>query len=428
MRRGQWRRSEIVSTRDRVKLLIPLVVLAVAFPLLVTAFPTPSTVRDAYSYTMMAERLAADGVYSFGPQVPGAPVQPNAVVTPGWPLALAGVYEFVRWRGDAFATARAAHPALLFLMFVFSAGTVLAVVLSARLLAGPNIGLAAGVAAALYPPISWSATVALAENMGACLFAWLLYVALRLGAPDSPRRLRDVAGFGALGAAVVLVRPNLLLWLVAPIAYVVLRRLESPGRIAALIGVAALGFSLVMAPWWIRNELAMGRFIAVKSASLPAADRSAASEEQAPESTGVVDDEYWERTSLTVDAVRFAQPWVPQFEVMYEESTNPGTPIITYPQKRHPSVALGNFLAWESLWFHRVILLFAAISLLFIRRSPRLTLLLAAPLAVLAVHFAHLTTRYLYPTMPALLIMATLGAYGLWLQARRILHEGTVRF
>lgn len=404
---------------DRLKIALPLLVFALVFPLMAAVFPAPSSVRDAYSYTMTAQRLVVDGVYAFSAEPPGVPIEPNAVVTPGWPLVLAGIYGVAGWEGDAQATAEAARPLLLFVMFLCSLSTVAAVAASARALGGPGLGLAAGLVAALYPPLSWAGTVVLAENLGASLFMWQIYAAIKLSDVKAKRGTRELLLFGALCAATLLVRPNLALWMLALAAYVLVRRIEPPRRFVRLLGVALVGFALLIVPWWARNIISVGAFIPVKSnygvVPAPSTSGGAASTAGSDASGG----EYWEVTTPAVNATRIAQPWVPFFEVLYEESYNPQLPRITYQSGTVAPTEVGDAMAIAALWYHRVLLLLAAASLVFVRRSPRLLLLAAAPVAVLAVHWSHLTTRYMYPTMPALLVMATLGGYGIWRWARQ---------
>lgn len=64
--------------------------------------------------------------------------------------------------------------------------------------------------------------------------------------------------------------------------------------------------------------------------------------------------------------------------------------------------------------YQTALIILAAGSLLMIQRSPRLLLLLAGPVAVLAVHWSRLNARYLYPTMPLVVMAAALALYGMY--------------
>lgn len=396
-----------------VKLLSPLLLMAIVFPLAIDIFPMPATVRDAYGYTMTAQRLVADGYYAFGLEPPGERIPLNATVTPGWPLVLAATYAVTGVGSDPVATAQENKQLLLFVMFLLSLGIVAAVTFTGRLFGGDDLGLLAGVLAVAYLPFSWAATVNLAEHLGAALFALALYLGVRLAAPTAKRTYVTVGLLGVVCGLVILVRPNLALWTLAPVAYALIRRLEPPKRLLQLAAAATVGVCLVMAPWWARNAIVYKRFVPLRAGSVSASPAVPATPGDGSEEAPI-----WEQTGLGVDLWRISEPWTPFLDVLYEQINYPDQPMVEYPSAPH-SIPLGDGMAVATLWYHRFLLAFALVSLVFLRRSPRLFLLVMAPIALLLVHWSHLTIRYLYPTTPALVVMAAVGIFAAFHSARR---------
>lgn len=402
------------------RLFVPLAILALVFPLAVSAMPRPGLVHDAYSYAMTAQRLLRDGYFAYSAEPPGVAVPPNARVTPGWPLVLAGTYALSgATTGDAIAAVRDAQSTQLGVQFLFSVLIIVCVTLSGRLLGGDTVGILAGSMAALYLPFSWAATASLAEHLGAALVALGILLALRLTATSAARPLWEVVALGAVCGLTVIVRPNLLFWTFAPWAYVAVRRFEPPRRLAQMLAAGVLGFVLVMAPWWIRNAVVMDSFIPLKS-DVGAATASGASmlSTDAPPSLPFADGA-WVKTDVTLAPVIIGQPWIPYADFLVENTIHyDEVRIDVDPGWKGPYLVRVGAAPFAQA-YHVLLVLLALASLPFIRRSPRIIILLGVPAAVLAVHLTHLNARYLYPTMPAVVIAAALAAYGLFRTAQR---------
>jgi len=74
-------------------------------------------------------------------------------------------------------------------------------------------------------------------------------------------------------------------------------------------------------------------------------------------------------------------------------------------------------------YYQMVLLLFGAVALLFVRRSPRLLIVASMPIYTIAVHYStQLNPRYAYLGMPALIVLAAAGAYGAWHYVKRLVR------
>lgn len=202
----------------------------------------PEPVADYLGYRSMAERLASDGTYI-------RDGVPTAWRVPGYPgfLALGMLIS----RSDGW---------LSFLNVLISSTVVPLTGLVAHRLRLPTraVAVAAAVAAVLPPLVLWAPVLG-SENLQLPLL--LAAVALALD-PAGTRRARIASGL--LFGAAVLVRPESLVYLAA--APVLLwstgGTLRAALRRALPIGVAA---ACVVAPWYLRNELVVGRGVGLSS-------------------------------------------------------------------------------------------------------------------------------------------------------------------
>lgn len=395
--------------------------MAVVMPLAWRIYPMPATVADAYGYTMTAQRLVADGVFAYGTEPPGTDMLPNAKVTPGWPLVLSGVYAITGLGDDPVADARVAHSAILALMYVAGLGIVLAATLSGRELGGDDLGLLAGVMTVAYLPVSWAGTVVLSAQFGTLFLMWQVYLALRFGAKNHPRKPWHMVLFGIVVALTLMFRPNLALWTLAPIVYLAARRFESPRRLAIVALCATLGFSMVFGPWWIRNAVTFGMFVPAKTDAMGKLASQVPPLEPSTDTTVVAGpaSSYWEETDAGEALSRSLNPWVPFFDVLWEDTNNYHEDRVDYPEGNVASVEVGDASYFATLWYHRFIWLAAVVSLVWVKRSPRLSMLAFAPVAMLLVHGGELTVRYMYPPSVVLIIMAATTVYAGYRTLRR---------
>ncbi len=421
---------------------VSVLLAAIVFALATNLYPRPPIIHDAYGYTMTAQRLAYHGDLSWGTEPPGERRSPNAFVTPGYPLFLAALYVIAGDRStEGTVTAQAVQPVVQGAQFLVALGIVALIAGCGVLLGGGRLGYVAGVLAALYLPFSWGAAVALSETLGAFLAALQLLIALRMTGASAPRPWWLFAAFGTVSATLGLVRPALVLWTAVPIIYLFARRLESPRRLLLLTGAALVGFSLVMVPWWVRNAVVLDRFVPLSTGAGNPMLLASGGEALSPAEQEVADRAHAEGRDPFVAAARYrmteqfkADPvafvavrarvigrvvggvWIAPLDVMWEENYHYDATRVDLggPFPKWPSLPLAR--SWSFARFYQWFLLVAAAaSLLFIRKSPRLILVATFPLYVVGVHFLTLfLNRYFFPAMPSVIVLAAAGLYGVW--------------
>jgi hypothetical protein len=422
-KRGARERPAALSVRlkswvaENSDVLIPVGVAFVVFAFTVTRHAIPSMLHDAYAYTMAAQRLVRDGVYaySFG-ELPGVEVVPDARVTPGYILFLWLFYALLGRTGDPLQTVQAIQPLVVGTQFALALVTVAFLALSGRQLGGRRLALVTGLMGAAYLPFAWASLVALSESLAGPLLAAQLWWALRITNHAAKRSYAELFAFGVFSAVVVMVRPSMVLWVLVPLGYAIVARLESPKRLVLLALVAAAGFALVFAPWWVRNARVLGVFVPVRTDTIRTASGqydSIATEPPAAMSTG----QKMERALLVATV-----PWSAIDDVLWENSFHYDTMRVDFG--RFPAAIHDRYAPlMKLLRYYQFFLLAAAIAaLFFVRRSPRLLIAATVPIYAIGVHANTLVNpRYAYLGMPALIVLAGAGAYGVYhLAARRL--------
>jgi hypothetical protein len=178
----------------------------------------------------------------------------HALRTPGYPAFLAACQAVF---GERFLPVRLVQAVLgtLGVYFVYR--------LVDRALPGRNAALIAAGLAAVEPYGIGLGELILSEGLFVPLMLaglWGLATLWPARAEPGPRHRVAVAiGTGIVHGAAVLVRPSWLLMVPLLLAaWVVLDRRKVALRDAAIVAVAA---AAVMAPWWVRNYRAFGRFV-----------------------------------------------------------------------------------------------------------------------------------------------------------------------
>src|SRR3954449_10876810 len=230
-------------------LLIAILVLGLGLRLQAALTPPADPGNDAAAYMQIAEGLYEDGHYGGRGQA-----SPNDW-SPGAPLLYGAVYRITG----------GVHPtAALVLLALLGTVTILLTYLLARRLAGPAAGLAAALLAATYPAFIENTGRMLAEPVA--LF-WLPAAMLAfLWASDGGSLWRWPAP-GALLGLTALTRPEYLP-VAALFAVLALARVWLGHKRGLLRGVAAgalvvAAFCGVLAPWTVRNQLVLHRFVPV---------------------------------------------------------------------------------------------------------------------------------------------------------------------
>jgi len=405
---------------DNYDVLVPVAIAALVFGWVVTRYDVPSMVHDAYAYTMSALRLVRDGVYAYANgELPGVVVQPDARVTPGYISWLAVFYATLGRTGDAVQTVQSVQPVVMFAQYLMSLVAVAFTALSGRELGGRRLGLLAGVLASLFLPFAWATSVALSEAIIAPLLAAQIWMTLKVTARRDARRTAGwMVSYGALSAAVVMVRPSMAAWVLVPLVYAWVARLESWRGLAMATAMCALGFALVFGPWWIRNAQVIGTFVPLRTDVVKSADGDYVSiGTEAPPTLSAA-----EKRQALVSVL--AAPWSAVDDVLWENNFHYDETRIdfgAFPIETHEGLAPYK----QFMYFYQVaIWILAALSLLFVRRSPRVLILLSVPIYTLAVHYnTQLLPRYVYTAWPALLVLAAAGGYGSYSLVKRKLSS-----
>lgn len=174
-------------------------------------------------------------------------ILPTAEHPPLYPIVLAGLAEL---GGTGQLVQRLAGT-------VFGAGTIIAVGLLGRRLAGDRAGLLAAGLAAVYPILVTADGALMSETLYGLLIALTLLCAYRLY--EAPSAGRAVL-FGAVIGLAALTRGEAVLLLVL----LLVPLLHRPQGIRVAL-VSLLAFAAVLTPWTIRNENAFGRFVPISN-------------------------------------------------------------------------------------------------------------------------------------------------------------------
>lgn len=242
--------------RHRIGLVIVLLLTALARVGLVFALRTDRGDPGAYEHAEIA-RAIVEGrgfVFAFFSAQP----EPSSQQAPAIPLLLAGAYKF-------FGVAEPrAFLAIQLVNVLLAVATSAALVWLGTAMWRPAVGLAAGLVAALYPPLIYMVTRVQVANWSVTVFVLTMAAALALAHAWTWQRGTLLGITGALG---MLGEPILAIPLAVACLALAWIALHTPNRSAAVlaIGSATLVCFLVLLPWTMRNYLVHGRLLLVKS-------------------------------------------------------------------------------------------------------------------------------------------------------------------
>lgn len=209
--------------------------------------------HDSIEYDKLVRQWLERGIYGY------KSTEPNAYVTPGYPLIMAVVYKLVDY------TVRDPLPFLRHGNSLLSLLNLVLIFLIARRWAGGDwAGLLAAFLAAIYPPFIWANGAILTEVPGTFMLTLYLYVQLHALESGRPR---DAAVAGALLGLTALIRPEFLP-LCLPLylfRWLQTRQIQLWRPLVATL----IGLAVVMAPWWIRNVVTMNQFILTATQTNP---------------------------------------------------------------------------------------------------------------------------------------------------------------
>ncbi|WP_054958544.1 ArnT family glycosyltransferase [Paenibacillus dakarensis] len=201
--------------------------------------------HDTVNYDIMVRQLLEDGIYAY------KDTEPNARVTPGYPLFMAAVYKMVDYQNnDPF-------PYIRYIQVGISMITLWLIYSIARKLAGQTVSIIVLLISSVYLPFIWSNGAVLTETL-ACFFL-MLYIRLQLSAFERKTRTTALLTGAAMGL-LVLTRPEFLI-LIAP-AYVFYYFWKKDFKLTLkLLLFTCIGAGTVLSPWVIRNIVTLNEFV-----------------------------------------------------------------------------------------------------------------------------------------------------------------------
>lgn len=214
-----------------------------------------SPVFDAAAYATIAANLERGAGFTLGP---GA-TQPASNYSPGLPLFVAGIYKLSGGVHERTARLVLALLGTLAVLFTYLIG---------RRLSGPAAGLIGGAAIAIYPALLEYQGMLMGEPLAATLLSGAVLATLwAADLPDGgePARVRWLLP-GVLYGALALVRPEYL-GVALLVCLVVLFRQGGRNWARTLVPTLLLiaGVAVVVAPWTVRNAIALERFVPVST-------------------------------------------------------------------------------------------------------------------------------------------------------------------
>jgi 4-amino-4-deoxy-L-arabinose transferase-like glycosyltransferase len=206
-------------------------------------------VYDAQAYATIAAELERGAGFTLGP---GA-TQPASDYSPGLPLFAGGLYALSGGVHERAARLVLALIGTLSVLFAYLIG---------RRMSGPLAGLIGALAVAIYPALLEYQGMFMSEPLAATLLSGAVLAMLWASGRDARYWLVP----GLILGALALVRPEYLA-ISLPIAVVVFARRGRDGWKAGLAQalVMLLGLVVVVAPWTVRNAVALGRFVPIST-------------------------------------------------------------------------------------------------------------------------------------------------------------------
>lgn len=210
-------------------------------------------VYDAQAYARIAANLDQGRGFTTG----AAATQPSSNYSPGLPLLVAGLYEL-----SGGVHERLARLALA----LIGALAVLLTYLLGRRLAGPAAGLIGAAAIAVYPALLEYQGMLMSEPLAATLLAGAVLAMFWAG--DDARQKHPARWVlpGALLGALALTRPEYVGVAVLLGVVVFARGVgDSWRRALGQAAVMLVAAAVVLAPWMVRNAMALHRFVPVST-------------------------------------------------------------------------------------------------------------------------------------------------------------------
>ena len=390
-------------------MFVAILVFRLAWVLLLDPHPL---VKDAVLYDNAARWFLDSGTFAIN-----ASLNPSAWVVPGYSFFLSLVY----W---VFGLGLSSLTAVRIIQVILSVLTILVIYRVALRLQGRKVGIAFVVLAGLYPPFFLANEYLLTEVLYTFLLSLVVLFGFRLLEKAS---WRNALAFGVLLAVSAYVRPPAAIWGIVP--FVLLLKKVPFRRVAAVSAVALIAFCLCLSPWWIRNARIYERFVPFTTNTGftlvrgtyamfdPANDRQfrdgmISRDELLTPTEELRANEYY--TGLAVDRIGQQLREEPaRFFYGRAKATADSFVTPTYPFSSlagsHRTLAEGVKKACQVLQA-LVILLPAFLALWIRRRDRRLWLIAALPILNGLIYAAFfILPRYVFPVMPAILLLSSIG-------------------
>jgi hypothetical protein len=221
-------------------------------------------VYDAAAYAAIAANLEEGNGFTVGARA----TQPSSNYSPGLPLFVAGVYAVSGGVHEQLARLLLAAIGTLSVLFAYLIGRRLQRCGDSPPQGGVKVGSVAGgliaaAAVAIYPAFLEYQGMLMSEPLSAALLSGAVLSILWAG--DGGSRWRWALP-GPLLGALAMVRPEYLGIAVLVVALVALRDARANWRGALLRGaILAAGIVVVVAPWTVRNAIALERFVPIST-------------------------------------------------------------------------------------------------------------------------------------------------------------------
>jgi hypothetical protein len=246
--------EEAVRSRTAARIFAVGLALRVAY---LTLFRTYLFPPDYFGFGWETGRVASALAAGRGFSDPfSAPTGPTAWLAPAYPVILAGIFK-------VFGTYSALSGwVILTFNSICSAFTGLVLCATGTELFEERVGRRAGWAWALFPyTIYWPTRIVWDTSLTACLLAVAFWLTLRLG--RSPTR-RLWALFALVWGFLALTNPAALAFAPPSWSWVFIeQRRRGTFRLARLFGALSLAM-LCVAPWFLRNDRAFGRWLFIR--------------------------------------------------------------------------------------------------------------------------------------------------------------------
>jgi len=229
---------------------IVVILCIIAFIARINAINMVQNVRgsDMRNYHNMANNFIENGILGYSND--GKALEPNAHVTPGYPLFLSAVYCIF---GENEAEDMYA---VKIVQAVLSTLTVLVVFLIGKKICNNFVGLIAAMFMVMYPTFLIVATLHLTETL--YIFLFVVYLYIQLIAFDTNKKwIHFITGI-IFGLA-VMVRP--VIFPMVLVIYLYKWIVNGEKRVIKGLLFFILGLLIIMLPWWIRNIVLFNDFI-----------------------------------------------------------------------------------------------------------------------------------------------------------------------